>query len=69
MFPLLLFGNGSTDCAKIGIQLIRDSLFVVYPVATSHECGSPALAHVRRAHSVSVSQERLGRLCSNLVCC
>ena len=65
MFRLLLLGNGWADCVEIW-HALGDPLATVYAVVT----GGVSL-HVRtcaRAHRTSVSQERLGRLCSNLVC-
>ena len=62
MFHLLFLGNDWANCVEIWYAL-GDSLVTVYAVVTSGV--SP---HMRTCTRASVSQERLGRLCSNLVC-
>ena len=65
MLRPVLLGTGWADCAEVWYA-IGVPLVVVHAVITGglslHE------ATCARAHSASVSQERLDRLCSNLVC-
>ena len=55
MFRLLFLDNGWADCVEIW-HALGDPLVTAYAVVT----GGP--------HRASVSQKRLDRLCSNLVC-
>ena len=59
MFRLLSLGNGWADCVELWYAL-GDSLVTAYVVVRVGY-----LCTCARAHRVSVSQERLGRLCSN----
>ena len=69
MFRLLLLDNGWADCVEIWYA-IESHLVVVHAlVAVSTQWSRLGyLCTCARAHRASVSQERLGRLCSNLVC-
>ena len=69
MFRLLFLGNGWADFAEI-LYAIGVSLVTSYAVVTGGASLRSARAHVQRypTHRASVSQKRLGRLCSNLVC-
>ena len=64
MFRLPSLGNGCADCVEIWYAL-RDKLVTAYAEAQSRV---GYLCTCARAHRVSVSQERLGRLSSILVC-
>ena len=66
MFCLLFLGNGWADCVEIW-HALGDPLVTAYAVVTGG-----VYLHVRTRrdtpHRASVSQKRLDRLCSNLVC-
>ena len=62
MFRLPSLGNGCADCVEIWYAL-RDQLVTAYAAS---RVGYPCTC--ARAHRASVSQERLGRLSSILVC-
>ena len=71
MFRLLLLDNGWADCVEIWYAIESHLVVVDALVAVSTQWsrfGYPYLCTCARAHRASVSQERLGRLCSNLVC-
>ena len=67
MFRLLFLGNGWADCIEIWVSSWGP---ISYSLCSNHGWGISARAHVQRypPHRASVSRERLGRLCSNLVC-
>ena len=69
MCRLLLLNNGWADCVEIWYA-IGSHLTVVHAlVAVSMQWSRLGyLCTCARAHRASVSQERFGRLCSNLVC-
>ena len=62
MFRLLFLGNGWADCVEIWYAL-GNPLATAYAVVTDG-----VFCTCARAHRASVSQERLGRLSSILVC-
>ena len=67
MFHLLFLGNVWADCVE-NLACIRGP--ISYSLCSSHGWGISARAHAQRypPHRASVSQKRLDRLCSNLVC-
>ena len=66
MFRLLLLGNGSTDCVEIWYAL-RGPLDTAYAKARVGYLCTCARAEIPPQRA-SVSQKRLGLLCSNLAC-
>ena len=75
MFRLLYLGDGWADCVEVSYAL-GDPLLAAYAVATDgvtrhvRTCrvAPPVQSFPQPPHRASVSLERLGRLCSNLVC-